>query len=99
MNVDNPYKNFLGPSVIRTFENWAPALIVGIAGSIVRFWAGMGIGVLVGGGGYFVVKGQWRCVLKWDCILMTGLTLTRLHFSIELLAGVLIFFFALRLGL
>ena len=52
-----------------------------------------------GGGGYFFVKGQWRCGLKWDCILMTGLTLTRLHFSIELLAGVLIFFFALRFGL
>jgi len=48
VNVDNPYKNVLGPSVIRTFENWAPALIVGIAGSIVRFWAGMGIGVLGG---------------------------------------------------
>ena len=61
MNVDNPYENVLGPSVIRTFENWAPALIVGIAGSIVRFWAGMGIGVRVGVGGYFVVKGQWRC--------------------------------------
>ena len=48
--------------------------------------------MLMGGGGYFFVKGQWRCGLKWDYILMTGLTLTRLHFSIELLAGLLIFF-------
>ena len=31
-------------------------------------------------GGYFLVKGYWRCTTGWGCIFTTGLTIMGLHF-------------------
>ena len=34
-----------------------------------------------GGGGYFLIRGQWRCAAGWGCIFTPGLTRMGLHFQ------------------
>ena len=36
----------------------------------------------MGGGGYFLVKGYWRCAAGWGCIFTTGLAIMELNMGL-----------------